>query len=94
VKIRALPTERIRRDYALGFELIVTHGTTELDLTQRCHNHSSYPIPGPLWEMKREYLCHDPEIVEKEIGLVDKLGRLYLLASQKRDWLTTPRPGR
>jgi hypothetical protein len=28
------------------------------------------------------------------IGLVDTLGRLYLLASQKRDWLTTPRPGR
>jgi hypothetical protein len=30
----------------------------------------------------------------EEIGLVEKLGRLYLLASQKRDWLQTLRPGR
>jgi hypothetical protein len=44
--------------------------------------------------MEKEYLCHDSEIVVEEIGLVEKLGRLYLLASQKRDWLTTPRPGR
>jgi hypothetical protein len=38
VKIRALSHERIRRNYALGFELIVTYGTTKLDLTQRCHS--------------------------------------------------------
>ena len=94
MKISALPAEGIRRDYALGLELIVTHGTTELDLTQRCHNYSSYPIPAPLQEMEKEYLCHDSEILVEEIGLVEKLGRLYLLASQKRDWLTTPRPGR
>jgi hypothetical protein len=91
VKISALPAESIRRDYALRLELIVTHGATELDLTQRCHNCTSgYLSP----EKEKEYLCHDSEIVVEEIGLVEKLGRLYLLASQKRDWLTTPRPGR
>jgi hypothetical protein len=37
VKIRPLSAECIRRDYTLGLELVVTHGTTKLDLTQRCH---------------------------------------------------------
>jgi hypothetical protein len=32
-------------------------------------------------------LCQDLEILLEEIGLVGNLGRLYLLASQKRDWL-------
>jgi len=44
--------------------------------------------------MEKEYLCQDSETLVEEIGLVGKMGRLYLLASQKRDWLTTPRPGR
>jgi hypothetical protein len=39
--------------------------------------------------MDREYLCHDLEILVEEIGLVGKLGRLYLLASQKCDTLPT-----
>jgi hypothetical protein len=94
MKISALPAESIGRDYALRLELIVTHGTTELDLTQRCHNYSSYPILVPLREKDKEYLCHDSEILVEEIGLVEKLGRLYLLASQKRDRLQTLRPGR
>jgi hypothetical protein len=86
MKIGALPAEGIRRDYALRLELIITYGATELDLTQRCHNYSSRHLSP---EMEKEYLCHDSEIVVEEIGLVEKLGRLYLLASQNRDRLPT-----
>ncbi|MFL5489664.1 MAG: hypothetical protein ACJ8AJ_14385, partial [Gemmatimonadaceae bacterium] len=32
---------------------------------------------------EKEYLCHDSEIPVEEIGLVESLGRMYLLASQK-----------
>jgi hypothetical protein len=42
MEIGPLSTKRIRRNYTLGFELIVTNGTTKLDLTQRCHGYSSY----------------------------------------------------
>jgi hypothetical protein len=31
---------------------------------------------------EEEYLCHDFENDVRQIGLVDSLGRLYLLASQ------------
>src|SRR6266516_5104433 len=93
VEVRPLPTERIRRDHTLGLELVVAHGTTKLYLTQRCHGHSSYPL-SDCSEIEKEYLCHGFEIPAEEIGLVESLGRLYLLASQKRDWLPTPRPGR
>jgi hypothetical protein len=41
VEISPFAAERIRRDYTLGFELVVTNGTTKLDLTQRCHGSSS-----------------------------------------------------
>jgi len=42
------------------------------------------PICSPnLAEKEKEYLCHDFEILPEEIGLVETLGRLYLLASQK-----------
>src|ERR1700692_3272462 len=42
------------------------------------------PVSTPkLSEMEREYLCHDFEITAEEIGLVESLGGLYLLASQK-----------
>src|SRR5215210_5913363 len=37
VKISPFPAECIRRDHALRLELVVTHGTTKVDLTQRCH---------------------------------------------------------
>jgi hypothetical protein len=37
VEICPLSTERVRRNYSLRFELVVTHGTTKLYLTQRCH---------------------------------------------------------
>jgi hypothetical protein len=36
-----------------------------------------------LSEIQREYLCHDFEIDTEEIGLVESLGKLYLLESQK-----------
>src|SRR6185436_2359360 len=54
VKVSALPAEGIRRDYALRLELVVTHGTTKLYRTQRCHGYSSYPFPAPLREKDRE----------------------------------------
>src|SRR6266481_9007732 len=41
VEVSPFAAERIRRDYTLGFELVVTNGTTKLDLTQRCHGSSS-----------------------------------------------------
>src|SRR5258706_5676129 len=42
------------------------------------------PLSAPnLSEMEREYLCHDFENNAEEIGLVESLGGLYLLASQK-----------
>jgi hypothetical protein len=52
MEIGALSTEGIGRDDTLGFELVVTHGTTELDLTQRCHGYSSCPLSEP--HKKRE----------------------------------------
>src|SRR5437588_901089 len=52
VKVSALPAEGIRRDYALGLELIVTHGTTELDLTQRCHGTPPVLSSAP-WKWRR-----------------------------------------
>src|SRR6476660_6515660 len=36
-----------------------------------------------LWEIEKEYLCHDFKITATEIGLVESLCGLYLLASQK-----------
>jgi hypothetical protein len=42
VKIGPFAPERIRGNYALGLELVVTDGTTKLDLTQRCHGYSSF----------------------------------------------------
>src|SRR4029077_19201382 len=42
------------------------------------------PLSAPnLSEMEKEYLCHDFENNAEEIGLVESLGGLYLLASQK-----------
>jgi hypothetical protein len=50
------------------------------------------PISAPkLSEMEREYLCHDFEIDAEEIGLVESLGGLYLLASQKPRQAPNPR---
>jgi hypothetical protein len=50
VEIGPLSAERIRRDYTLGLELIVTNWTTKLYLTQRCHGDSSYPLSEPSWK--------------------------------------------
>jgi hypothetical protein len=53
------------------------------------------PFPGVFSEVDLTLLSFSQRICfVSGIGLVDTLGRLYLLASQKRDWLTTPRPGR
>jgi hypothetical protein len=93
VKISALSPERVGRNYALGLELVVAHGTTKLYLTQRCHG-CSPSLRNLLEELEKEYLCHDLKIVLEEIGLVATLGGLYLLASQKGDKLPTPRTGR
>jgi len=41
VEISPFAAECIRRDYTLGFELVVTNWTTKLNLTQRCHGSSS-----------------------------------------------------
>jgi hypothetical protein len=83
VEISPLSTERIRRNYTLRLELVVTNWTTKLYLTQRCHGDSSYPLFRTFPGNEREYLCHDFGIDAKDIGLVESLGRLYLLASQK-----------
>jgi hypothetical protein len=37
MKIGPFTAERIRRNYTLRLELVVTYGTTKLYLTQRCH---------------------------------------------------------
>jgi hypothetical protein len=52
VKISALSTKCVGGYYALRFELVVTHGTTKLYLTQRCHIHSSCLPDG--FRKKRE----------------------------------------
>jgi hypothetical protein len=93
VEIGPFATERIRRDYTLGLELVVTHGATKLDLPQRCHGYSSYQRSEPL-RMQREYLCHGFEIDTEEIGLVESLGKLYLLESQKPRLAHHPATGR
>jgi len=53
MEISALPAESIRRDYALRFELIVTHGTTKLYRAQRRHS-SSYLNQYLFAEMDKE----------------------------------------
>src|SRR3954471_16191820 len=40
MEIGPFPSECVRGDHTLGFELVVAHGTTKLDLTQRCHSRS------------------------------------------------------
>jgi hypothetical protein len=37
MKISPFTAERIRGNHTLGLELVVAHGTTKLNLTQRCH---------------------------------------------------------
>jgi hypothetical protein len=37
MEIGPFAAECIRRNHTLGLELVVTHGTTKLYLTQRCH---------------------------------------------------------
>jgi len=50
---------------------------------------TSSQLSKPLGKREKEYLCHDSEFLLEEIGLVESLGRLYLLASQKGDKLPT-----
>jgi hypothetical protein len=88
MEIGPFPSECVCGNHTLGLELVVTHGTTKLYLTQRCHGRS-LPRYGTREKKEREYLCHDFEFLLEEIGLVGTLGRLYLLASQKRDRLPT-----
>jgi hypothetical protein len=45
---------------------------------------SSSLLAEPL-KTEKEYLCHDFSFCFGEIGLVETLRRLYLLASQNRD---------
>ena len=91
VEISPFASECICRNYTLRLELVVAHGTTKLYLTQRCHGCSSSLLGT---SGKREGISV-PQFQKlfflRGIGLVESLGRLYLLASQKPRQAPNPR---
>jgi hypothetical protein len=90
MKISPFPAECIRRDHALRLELVVTHGTTKVDLTQRCHGWP--PLSSELRRNEREYLCHNFQ--NFFFGGISALLRLWvdcIFSHRKnRDRLPTP----
>jgi hypothetical protein len=91
MEISPFASECICRNYTLRLELVVAHGTTKLYLTQRCHGCSSSLLRT---SGKREGISV-PQFQKlfflRGIGLVESLGRLYLLASQKLRQAPNPR---
>jgi hypothetical protein len=93
VKIGPFAPERIRGNYALGLELVVTYGTTKLDLTQRCHGYSSFKR-FEAQKCRRNICATILKSMRKRSALLRVSVDCIFSHRKTRDWLTTPRPGR